>query len=181
METKASPKKMGIGKKALLGLAGLFIIGALASLGDDGAATTGAATEAPAATAGQAIGTDYFDVTLHGYEVADAVETGNQFADLAPEDGTQYLVISATFKNKDTESRMIEGGSVFINVAGKLYEFDKAEPVMAEGWGAMLEQINPLTTYTTKLVYKIPTGIKGRLTWEPGRNSKNTQFLLGEV
>ncbi len=115
--------------------------------------------------------TDYFDITANSVELFYNVNTGNPYASLPKEAGNIYLVINATFKNIDTESRMIMDGSVFINYNGKEYEFDKTESIMAEGWGTMLDQINPLTSKTTNLVWKIPEEINGTVIWKPGRAS----------
>ncbi len=63
----------------------------------------------------------------------------------------------------------------------KDYEFDKSETVMAEGFGLFLDQINPLTSKTTKLVYKLPAEIKGPAYYEPGRASDNESIYLGDL
>ena len=111
-------------------------------------------TEAPKGVGiGEVLHTDYFDITVNKVSLEDRVNTGNEFADLKPEQGNLYLIINASFKNTDKESRMLMDGSVWINYNGKDYEFDKSETVMLEGWGLLLDQINPLTTKTTNLVY----------------------------
>ena len=110
-------------------------------------------TEAPKGVGiGEVLHTDYFDITVNKVSLEDRVNTGNEFADLKPEQGNLYLIINASFKNTDKESRMLMDGSVWINYNGKDYEFDKSETVMLEGWGLLLDQINPLTTKTTNLV-----------------------------
>lgn len=139
-------------------------------------------TEAPKGVrVGETLHTDYFDITVNKVSIEDRVNTGNQFADLKPEQGNMYLIINATFKNTDKESRMLMDGSVWINYNGKDYEFDKSETVMLEGWGLLLDQINPLTTKTTNLVYKIPAEIKGNAYWQPGRADSDQKILLGNL
>lgn len=130
---------------------------------------------------GDVLKTKYFEITVNKVDIEDRVNTGNSYLDLQPEKGTTYLIINATFKNIDNESRMLEDGSVWINYNGKDYEFDKSEMIMAEGWGLMLEQINPLTSKTTNLVYKVPTEIKGSAYWQPGRADKEERILLGAL
>lgn len=130
---------------------------------------------------GQVLKTDYFDITVNEVSLNDRVNTGNQFADLKPEQGNLYLIINASFKNTDSESRMLMDGSVWIEYNGKNYQFDKAETVMLEGWGLLLDQINPLTTKTTNLVYKIPAEISGPAYWQPGRAKKNQRIFLGNL
>ena len=162
----------------------------IANLGDSenhNATTTAAAatatdTDPPSGVAiGQVLKTDYFEITVNKAELADRINTGNQFTDLKPEQGITYLVINTTFKNIDNESRMLVDGSVWINYNGKDYEFDKSETIIAEGWGLMLDQINPLTSKTTNLVYKIPSEIKGAAKWQPGRSDSDEVILLGTL
>ena len=64
---------------------------------------------------GEALHTDYFDITVNKVSLEDRVNTGNEFADLKPEQGNMYLIINASFKNTDKESRMLMDGSVWIN------------------------------------------------------------------
>jgi hypothetical protein len=135
--------------------------------------------ESKSVRVGEVLHTDYFDITVNKVSLEDRVNTGNEFADLKAEQGNMYLIINATFKNTDQESRMLMDGSVWINYNGKDYEFDKSETVILEGWGLLLDQINPLTTKTTKLVYKIPAEIKGTAYWQPGRADKDQKILLG--
>jgi hypothetical protein len=130
---------------------------------------------------GEILRTEHFNITVNKVSANDRVDTGNEFADLKREEGNSYLIINASFKNTDTESRMLLDGSVWINYNGKNYEFDKAETIMLEGWGLLLDQINPLTTKTTNLVYKIPSEIKGNAYWQPGRAGKDQKIFLGNL
>lgn len=128
---------------------------------------------------GEVLKTQYFDIIVNKVTVNDRVNTGNEFADLKPEQGNKYLIINASFKNTDNESRMLLDGSVWITYNGKEYEYDKSETVMLEGWGLLLDQINPLTTKTTNLVYKIPAEITGPAFWQPGRADSDERIFLG--
>lgn len=191
METNQAPKKkMSLGKKILIGFGVLVVISIIANAGKDKkgkednntSSSTEQSAEAPTGVkVGEVLKTDYFDITVNKVEVKDRVSTGNEFSDLKPEDGNSYLIINATFKNTDSESRMLMDGSVWINYNGKDYEFDKSEPIMAEGWGLLLDQINPLTSKTTNLVYKIPTEVKGEAYWQPGRSDDDQRILLGTL
>ena len=191
METNQAPKKkMSLGKKILIGFGVLVVISIIANAGKDKkgkednntSSSTEQSAEAPTGVkVGEVLKTDYFDITVNKVEVKDRVSTGNEFSDLKPEDGNSYLIINATFKNTDSESRMLMDGSVWINYNGKDYEFDKSETVMAEGWGVLLDQINPLTSKTTNLVYKIPTEVKGDAYWQPGRSDDDQRILLGTL
>lgn len=130
---------------------------------------------------GEALPTKYFDVTVNKVSVANRVNTGNQFADLEAENGNRYLILDVTFKNMSNESRMLMDGKVSVNYNGKDYTFDKSETVMADGWGLLLDQINPLTTKTTKLVYKIPAEITGNAYYKPARSGSNDIIDLGII
>ena len=134
-----------------------------------------------AVAVGQILKTDYFDITVNKVSVKDKVNTGNQFSDLKKEASNKYLIINATFKNTDKESRMVMEGSVWINYNGKEYEFDKSEAIMAEGYGTMLDQLNPLTSKTTNLVYKLPAEISGIGYWQPGRSNNDQKINLGDL
>jgi len=136
-------------------------------------------TESEAISIGQVLKTDYFEITVNKVGVGNFVDTGNEFSDLKEEEGSKYIVLNVTFKNIDNESRMIVDGSLFINYNGKDYEFDKSETIIADGWGLMLDQINPLIKKTTKLVYKIPTEISGDIYYKPGRTDK--RIILGSI
>ncbi|MCY0971039.1 DUF4352 domain-containing protein [Chryseobacterium wangxinyae] len=130
---------------------------------------------------GETLSTDYFDVTINKVSVENSVNTGNEFADLKIEAGTRYLIINTSFENNSNESRMLIDGEVLVNYNGKDYTFDKSETVMLEGWGLMMDQINPLTTKTTNLVYKIPAELKGTAYYRPGRSGSDDLIDLGNV
>ena len=191
METNQTPKKkMSLGKKILIGFGVLVVISIIANAGKDkkgnetnsSSSTSEQTSEASSGVkVGEVLKTDYFDITVNKAELQDRVSTGNEFSDLKPEDGNMYLIINATFKNTDSESRMLMDGSVWINYNGKDYEFDKSETIMAEGYGLLLDQINPLTSKTTNLVYKIPAEVKGDAYWQPGRSDDDERILLGTL
>ena len=130
---------------------------------------------------GETLPTEYFEVTVNKVSVQNSVSTGNQFSDLKPESGTRYLIINTTFKNTSNESRMLMDGEVLVNYNGKDYTFDKSETVMAEGFGLLLDQINPLTAKTTNLIYKIPAELKGTAYYKPGRSGSDDLIDLGNI
>lgn len=84
-------------------------------------------------------------------------------------------------KNTDEESRMMFEGVVWIDYNGKRWKFDNTETILLEGWGMILDQINPLTTKTTKLVFKVPAEIKGPAYYQPGRSSGGKMIYLGNL
>lgn len=185
MET--NQKKMSLGKKILIGFGVIIFIGILSNLGKDNKKNTTSNTsseknnEENQIKVGEILNTDYFEIRANKIEVQKKVNTGNEFSDLKEEVGNLYLIVNATYKNIDNESRMLFDGSIWIDYNGKEYEFDKSEPIMAEGWGLMLDQINPLTSKTTNLVYKIPEEIKGDIYWQPGRSNSDEKIYLGKL
>jgi Domain of unknown function (DUF4352) len=195
MTASQTPKaKMGLGKKVLIGVGILIGIGVIANIGKnkkgdkntsstEQTSTSENKTEEKnaAPTIGQTLKTDYFDVTVNKAGLQHEISTGNQFADKTADEGNQFLVFNTTFKNTDKESRMLTKGTVYITYNGKEYEFDKAETIMLEGWGLMLDQINPLTSKTTNLVYKIPKEITGPAYFRPGRADKDQRIFLGDL
>ena len=199
MDTVQSPKKkMSAGKKVLIGVGILIFLIVIANSGKDkknstdsspvAATSSSIETTTPATSAtptavgiGQTLKTDYFEVTVSKAGLTSKLNTGNTYTDESAGQGNQFLVINTTFKNIDNESRMITDGSVFVNYNGKDYEFDKSETIMAEGFGLMLDQINPLTSKTTKLVYKLPAEIKGPAYYKPGRAGDDERIFLGDL
>lgn len=194
IQPRPAKKKMGIGKKILIGIGILFVIGIIANMGKEKenkvsnvAISASAQTETKAdattnyPTLGQTLQTRYFEVTITKAGLTNKLNTGNEFTDEKAGEGNQFLVMQTTFKNIDNESRMLTDGSVFINYNGKDYEFDKSETIMAEGYGLFLDQINPLTSKTTKLVYKIPAEIKGPAYYRPGRADDDQKIFLGNL
>jgi len=144
-------------------------------------ATTSTGAETSYTKMGETLPTDYFDVTVNKVSIENNVNTGNEFADLKAEPGSRYLIINATFKNNSNESRTLIDGEVLINYNGTDYKYDKSETIMLEGWGLMLDQINPLTTKTTNLVYKIPAELKGKAYYRPGRSGNDDLIDLGNI
>lgn len=175
----------------LVGISG-FLLGTDGSNGETTYSDTNSSSNSTLATesstqestikkVNETLSTRYFDVTVNAVNAASYVKTGNSFADLPQEEGTYYLVLNTTFKNTSEESRMITDGEVLIYYNGKEYKFDKAETIMLEGWGLMFDQINPLTSKTTNLVYKIPSEITGMMYYRPGRSDKNDLIELGSL
>lgn len=166
---------------------GIFIFIAFGSIDDDDSSSSSTSTSVSSdkpeslKQVGETLSTRYFDVTVNEVYVQDRVNTGNEFADLKKEEGNQYLILNATFKNTDDESRMISDGEVLINYDGKDYLFDTSETILLEGWGTMLDQLNPLTSKTTNLVYKIPREIVGPAFYRPGRSSDDDLIVLGNI
>lgn len=171
---------------ASVGVFAFFLTIATGS-GDDDKKETGESSTVSAEAAknykkvGETLSTEYFDVTVKKVGVQNSVDTGNPLVSLPAEDGNKYLIMEVTFKNTSNESRMLMDGEVLINYNGKEYKYDKSEAVMLEGWGLMLDQINPLTSKTTNLVYKIPAEIKGTAYYQPGRSDSDDLINLGNI
>ncbi len=127
---------------------------------------------------GETITAGNFEVTLNGYKFSKQVDTGNEFANIAPQEGNRFLIMSVTYKNISDKSKMAFPGAVYIEYNGKTLKYDHAETIPLEGWGLLLDQLNPLTSKTTKLVFKIPSEIKGPVYWEPEGGKR---FTCGNI
>ncbi|TAF10038.1 MAG: hypothetical protein EAZ75_07055 [Flavobacteriia bacterium] len=115
---------MSLGKKNLIVFGVLVVIGIISNAGKDkkgkeennSTSSTEQSTEAPIGVKiGEVLKAYYFDITVNKAELLDRISTRNEFSDLKPENGNLYLIINATFKNTDSESRMFLNGSVLIN------------------------------------------------------------------
>lgn len=124
--------------------------------------------------------TKYFQVTVTDVKISKSVKTGNQFSDLKPEEGNKFVILGITLKNTDNESRMMFEGKLIIDYNGKQYSFEQSEPVFAEGWG-ITENINPMVTKKTKVVYKIPDEISGTAYYNPARSENDEVIFLGPI
>lgn len=180
---QSEEKKKGCGTYFLYFIGAIVVLSVLANIFSDEPSTrtenNNTTIESSSYTkVGQPLKTDMFEITANGVDVKDRVNTGNMFSDLKAEPGIKYLIINATFKNIDTESRMILDGSLLINYQGKDYQFDNSETIMAEGFGTMMDQLNPLTSKTTNLVYKIPAELTGDIFWQPGRSYGDDEVIL---
>lgn len=150
---------------------------ASAEIGEVSASDSG--TGSLALTVGATASTDYFDVTLNSCAARSSVQTGSDFAEPENRPGTRFLIVDATFENTDSESRMIEEGDAFLEAKGRKVKFDITETIMLEGWGG-LEAVSPMTSYKTKIVYRVPEAT-GRFSWQPGRNSDDLTFDCGDL
>jgi len=127
--------------------------------------------------------TPFFDVTVNSVEITDAVTTPNEFGDLKKEDGQMYIVLDVTFTNTVDASHMIHNGSVVINYNRKIYNIDNPENMVGagDGWGLAYDSLNPMTSKTTKVVYKISADIKGDAYYSPGDAGDNQLISLGKI
>ncbi|WP_247263311.1 MULTISPECIES: hypothetical protein [Pseudomonas] len=95
--------------------------------------------------------------------------------------GSRFLILNASFKNISTTSRYPSPGSVMIHKGGRTYKFDKVEMVGGDGFGVAVEPINPLITYHTKLIYRIPADLTGRIVWQPDERTADVTVSCGSI
>jgi len=185
-------KNKGISKGIKFGVTGLLAIGLIAQLGGDSSGNEASdgdsasveeeAGESPRVVPiGTPLETDYFDVTANKMTVADRINTGNEYIDVPPAEGVAFIIIDATFKCTDTESRTVEQGSLWVNVDGQDYEFDKDEFISDEYTFDVFETLNPLVSKTAKVVYKIPSDLKGAVYWQPSGAYGEQKISLGDL
>lgn len=135
----------------------------------------------PVAKLGETLKTEYFDVTVKKVLAVPYIKVESEFIDMKQEPNTLYLIIFTTYKNTDTESRMMDDGEVITEHNGKQMLYDKSETFLAEGWGTMLDQINPLTEKTTRMVFKVSTELTGNLYYKPSRSGDDDLIDLGTL
>ena len=163
-----------------------IIISGLISCGGDPSANTTAASPGGEQKTSAEVGirntlkTEYFDVTVESVKTAKSVKIDG-FQDLKEEAGNKYLVIDVTLKNTDKESRMMFDGTVVVKANGQEYKYEEAETILADGWGIIMDNINPLVTKKTKLVYKIAEELKGTAYYNPARSDADEVINLGTI
>lgn len=187
-------KKPGAGKIILIVIGVILVLGIIASLSSDKKGSTGSTETTSASTEsapsqsssqvaiGQTLKTEYFDVTVNKASVTRKIKDPSGIGMNAEADpGTKFLVINVTYKNTDSESRMVLDGSVFVDHSGKELNFDNSETLMIDGYGLFLDQLNPLISKTTNLVYKIPEEATGAAFYNPGRSDNSDRIALGNI
>jgi hypothetical protein len=188
MSTPTPKKKNSTGKIILIVIGVIFVLGVIANMGKSETATAETASapsesssSSKTAGIGQTLKTTYFDVTVNGVKTVKKISDPSGYLTTDAEAGNKFLVIDITFKNTDDESRVVLDGDLHINYNGKDYNFDKAETIMQEGYGLILEQLNPLVSKTTKLVYKIPEEVSGSAYYVPARADSDDKIDLGNI
>lgn len=118
--------------------------------------------------AGEVLETRYFDVKVTKFYTAYEIKDSIASVYLPPENGFRYLIVEISFKNTDTESKMMPEGEFQIEIAGHDPDIYKTpETMLAKGWGLFMENIEPGKTMTTKLVYKATTQVTGKMYYYP--------------
>jgi hypothetical protein len=121
-----------------------------------------------------------FDIRIKNVSVSETLRTGNEFADPKPQQGTQFLVIDGDYKNIDSETHTLSSGYVAVDMDEKKLIYDKAELILNDGWGLIFEKVGPAITKSTKLVYRIPLNIKGKVYFYP-INNRNDVIEIGFI
>jgi hypothetical protein len=129
---------------------------------------------------GQTAQTDYFEVTVNKVQLVTKINTGNEFIDEEynkKNEDNYFLILDVTVKNINTESRYFPNGVLIANYNGKELKYDNAEDII--GYTFMYEQLNPLISKSSKVVYMLPKELAGLLYWIPGRS--NVRIVLGNI
>ncbi len=122
-----------------------------------------------------------FEITANGCVAS--MSLGLEKTNLEPKTqvGTKFLVLDAAFKNVSDSSQYFHSGSLLINYNGKVYDYSAVEIIFDQRYGLPLTQINPLVSYRTKLVYRIPSELSGKVRWRPGDNPKGITVQCGNI
>lgn len=128
---------------------------------------------------GESIQLGEIEVRLLKWELKQNVRTGNQFADLKSEDGSQYIILTVSYKNNTSNTKtLMDTGKVYLVLNGEKYEYDKNETILLDGWDIFMKKIGPLNTLRTKLVFKIPNEQNINLFWMPFQRYPNDLYTL---
>ncbi len=119
------------------------------------------------ANMGESIHTRFFDVTVEKISVTDKVTDLNQAHGLSEERNSQYLVIEISLKNLDKESKLMPAGELQIESGAETMKYERSETILKDGWGELMDNIGTGETMKTKLVYKVPAGIHGKVYYYP--------------
>ena len=120
---------------------------------------------------------DYFEVILGSCEIQSMILTGDEYTSVVSPPGQDFLILSVTFRNIDTEGRMLGEGSAILRSKGREYEFDDTQLVLADGWALALESINPLISHSGKIAFGVPEGLAPEdFSWRPERNSDDVEI-----
>ena len=172
-------------KKILYGVIGVIVVIILFSMFGGNDSSTSNSNSEPSKKeetkkylqVGETGKSGYFEVTINSVEVVNSKKI-DDFESLKAEKDSKYLIINMTFKNVDKESRTIFEGSVYIDYNGTKYEYDHTETFLVDGWGVFFDKLNPLTSKTTNIVYKIPAEIAGEAVYKTG---SGVEFNLGTI
>lgn len=123
----------------------------------------------------------YFDITVNSCTLKNLIYF-NEYSKLGPEEGAKFVIIDLSLKNTSNESRMMFAGELqLIGNDGKKLVMDNTETIFEEGYGLLLDSINPMLTKKTKIVYKIPSDVPGHLYYVPARNDEDVIVDCGTI
>lgn len=122
-----------------------------------------------------------FQITTNGCTTMQRVYTSNPFYEPKPWPDSKFLIVDISYKNISTASRYISPGKVIISKDGKVYTFDKFEVIPENGFGVRPEPLNPLVTYRTKLIYRIPSDLAGNIVWQANGGASSTTLSCGSI
>jgi hypothetical protein len=133
---------------------------------DPGPQTSGARTPT-----GEGVRCGYFEVTVTGARLADSA--GSEGMATRAGAGNKLLIVTARVRNVDNEARMFMAGSLWAGGA----QYDAPEPVLAEGYLNVLDNLNPGTTWSGKIAWKVPATIARPVDWQPARSDTRIRVL----
>jgi hypothetical protein len=161
--------------KIAFGLIAVLIVTAIVALvkekrndtGDEMITVSADGKTAQEVNTGQSLHSRYFDVMIDKVSISDKIQDNNQLLVLPVEDSIRYLVIEISLKNLDKESKLMPDGELRIENGSEEIKYRKSEIIIKEGWGELMDNIKPDATKKTRLVYKIPAGISGKVYYYP--------------
>lgn len=119
---------------------------------------------------GETLATRYFEVTVNSVKFNDYAGS-NRFARSEAGRGNDFLILNVTYKNIDDEARLVHPGEIHVRRPdGKVLRYDENELVLEDGY-LIRETLNPFTSITGNIAFRIPEGLQGRVFYQPGRSN----------
>lgn len=188
IEYDPPPKTHFLAKIAFFLIAVLIVVAIVALVKDkkdDKRRITGVVKDRPLeeVKTGQPLATRFFEVVIDSVQLVDSISyTYNRGLVKSPvEPGNKYFVLYITLKNTDTESKMMPEGLLTIEQGVNELKYADPEIFTAEGWGAVMVNIDPGITRKTRLVYKIPAGITGKAYYYADVNYNRDRIFLANL
>jgi hypothetical protein len=122
-----------------------------------------------------------FSVTANSCIASSKVGLESEQLEPLPQQDSKFLILDATFKNNSDSSQFIDAGSLLVSYGGKTYTYSGIELIFDLRYSLPATPVNPLVSYRTKLVYRIPGELTGTVRWQPGNNPNGVTVQCGSI
>lgn len=103
----------------------------------------------------------------------------NEYTSIESRPDTRFVLVQVIYENADNEGRTIfSEGKLIVNEEGQELQYDKVEPVIADGYNVFMEPLNPRVRFDGIFVFPIPSSLNGDIFWQPDGGQR---FKLGNL